>query len=267
MCSEHQTQTIIDAVAQLIKQEKKENDAPIDGTVSVSSTQPLVLDYKNRKYIFIWSPKTLVCSIEDIGTITILANVWTNISFQEGTRLTPANQTATVAVFIRCTHDAFITSSVSPFTVLNLTANGNAFSAIVESTSTGGGGSGTYQFSLFNPTTSTKDIIVYSIIMSINFGQGYGHVLKTSTDPALAATIIPINLNLVSTITSIASLTTTAIPNPIGNLATEIISPAIGPNFLQNDAIIYVRPGSGVNISQFVDNSQAYAFSYKWIEI
>lgn len=77
---------------------------PIDETYRISATQPLVVDFQERKHLFIFSANALVLTVEDIGVLTVGANIFTNISFQQGMRLTPV-QTTPVTVFVRATDE------------------------------------------------------------------------------------------------------------------------------------------------------------------
>jgi hypothetical protein len=74
-----------------------------DATVQISATMPLVLDYKGRYFITIFTPNALVLSLEDWGTISIPAGSWADISFPAGTRVFATNQSTTVPILLRCT--------------------------------------------------------------------------------------------------------------------------------------------------------------------
>src|SRR6266581_3632542 len=77
---------------------------PIDDTVSISSTSPYVVDYRNRKHIFIWLPATQTLSIEDYGTGTVQGQVWINIGIRAGVKIAAPNVTSgSVQMMVRCT--------------------------------------------------------------------------------------------------------------------------------------------------------------------
>lgn len=75
----------------------------IDKIEQISAYNPLVLDYKNRYHIFLWSPNTLTLSLEDLGTMTLTQYVWTNLSFMTGFRIFATGQATLVPIYVRCT--------------------------------------------------------------------------------------------------------------------------------------------------------------------
>ena len=79
--------------------------APFYQTVAISATVPIDLDYRDRKYVFIYSPNALTLSLEDLGTIALAANTWTNISFAPGTRIYATGQATRMYVGIKQTDD------------------------------------------------------------------------------------------------------------------------------------------------------------------
>ena len=81
-----------------------------DATFNISSTIPVVIDYKNRDRVFIISSQALTLTIEDIGTIGLSANTWQDISFPAGIRIYASGQTSPVKVFVRAT-DKFMASN------------------------------------------------------------------------------------------------------------------------------------------------------------
>ena len=95
----------IEALKEIIKDlQKLQRGRPYeDQTVMISATMPLVLDYKNRYFITIFTPNALVLSIEDLGSISIPAGSWADISFYPGTKVFATNQTTTVPILVRCT--------------------------------------------------------------------------------------------------------------------------------------------------------------------
>lgn len=74
----------------------------IDSIVQLSANNPLIVDYKNRHHIYIWSAIALTLSLEDLGTLMISANAWTNISFSSGMRLYAIGQNSLAPVLVRC---------------------------------------------------------------------------------------------------------------------------------------------------------------------
>ena len=75
----------------------------IDETVMISATRPLVLDYKNRYFITIFTANALTLSLEEWGTISIPAGSWADISFPPETKVFATNQSSNVPLLVRCT--------------------------------------------------------------------------------------------------------------------------------------------------------------------
>lgn len=78
---------------------------PFYQTVAISATVPIDLDYRDRKHIFIYSANALILSVEDLGSVTLSANTWTNMSFAPGTRIYATGQATVVYVAIKQTDD------------------------------------------------------------------------------------------------------------------------------------------------------------------
>lgn len=95
--------TLLQRIIKAIEHEHKR--APIDTTTQISSNKPLVIDFQNRRHLFLWSANTLTLSVEDLGTITVATNTWVNIGFQEGQRLVPTSQATLTPIFIRATDE------------------------------------------------------------------------------------------------------------------------------------------------------------------
>ncbi len=99
MCSE-----IVENLLRSIDESTEKRD-PIDATYQISSSQPLIVEYKERRHLFIWSANALTLTLEDVGSLSVSANTWTNIGYTEGMRLTPVNQVSTMPVFVRATDE------------------------------------------------------------------------------------------------------------------------------------------------------------------
>ncbi len=107
MCTEGQHEAVLHALYAIEHAvSTTEKRQPIDVTAMISTTQPLVIDYKERRHLFIWSANALTFSLEDLGTLTVGANAWVNIGYQEGMRLVPATTANTVPVFVRATDES-----------------------------------------------------------------------------------------------------------------------------------------------------------------
>lgn len=93
----------------------------IDQIVQVSASNCYVADYKDRYRIFLWSANALTLTLEDLGTISIEANSWTNVSFSTGMRIFAQGQTTLTPVLVRCSD---IDQISSPSTTLQEEASG-----------------------------------------------------------------------------------------------------------------------------------------------
>lgn len=78
---------------------------PIDQTIMASSTQPWVVDYRNRKHIFLWFPTAQTVSFEDFGTGPVTAQVWMNIAMPPSTRMFITSSSALVEFMVRYTDE------------------------------------------------------------------------------------------------------------------------------------------------------------------
>ena len=75
-----------------------------DVTVSIGATTPYVLDYRNRNYLYILSPVSLRLSVEDIAIISVPANQWTELCYQEGQRIFAPDNATALQFLIRATN-------------------------------------------------------------------------------------------------------------------------------------------------------------------
>jgi hypothetical protein len=79
---------------------------PIDKLVQINDTTPYIIDYRERKHIYLWSPNVLTLSFEDFGTGSISPRVWNNLGMPSGIRVLTVGQTVLVPIFIRCTDES-----------------------------------------------------------------------------------------------------------------------------------------------------------------
>ena len=81
----------------------------IDQTYQISSSQAYIVDYKQRKHIYIWSPTAISLTIEDYGTGSIPAQQWINIGIRDGCFVTaPAVTSGTTPLMVRCTDEVVV---------------------------------------------------------------------------------------------------------------------------------------------------------------
>jgi hypothetical protein len=80
---------------------------PIDDMVQLSSTKPYVIDYKERRHVYIWLPSTaLALSFEDYGSGTVQPQIWVNLGMPQGIKVfATAITSGTTPIFIRCTDE------------------------------------------------------------------------------------------------------------------------------------------------------------------
>lgn len=66
-------------------------------------TQPYVVNYHNKKHIFLWAISNFTAQIGELGTFNFVGGNWYNISFRTGIPIT--STTGTANVFIKCTDE------------------------------------------------------------------------------------------------------------------------------------------------------------------
>lgn len=196
---------------------------PIDTVVPIGTNRPYFLDYKDRKYVYAYSSTALTLTLEDIGTVSITANQWTNICFPEGLRMYAVGKSVPVVILVRCTDElysfdsqlgvAFPSSEIitlSGSQAINLARSGgvsidanhplasqtylqNITITLAQSLMATAGNIATATngnlipcaLSLFNPATTNVAALVYSIQTAADTGfAGVNNINKTTTDPS-----------------------------------------------------------------------------------
>ena len=66
--------------------------------------QPYVINYKNRKHLFMYTPTSFTGTMQDLGTVSFVAGNWYNMSFRPGTTLT-VTSVASVNVLLKATDE------------------------------------------------------------------------------------------------------------------------------------------------------------------
>ncbi len=80
----------------------------------ISNTQStLYLDYKGRKHLYLYTATALTLQLNDMGTVAISANIWTEVSFRPVMQLFPTNQTNPVKVVIRATNEQILAANTA----------------------------------------------------------------------------------------------------------------------------------------------------------
>lgn len=80
---------------------------PIDTTAALSSSFPYIVDSSRRRRLYLFSPTAFTLSLADLGTLSVLPNTWTDITFPSGYRLYAqgVSVNAPLFVFIRATDE------------------------------------------------------------------------------------------------------------------------------------------------------------------
>jgi hypothetical protein len=103
MHSEEYQKESLDLLQQLV--DKLSKRPPLNAMYMISATTPYVLDYKERKHVFLYSANTLTLTLEDLGDITVPQNTWLNMGFETGLRVFASGQSANVPIFIKATDE------------------------------------------------------------------------------------------------------------------------------------------------------------------
>lgn len=101
---------------------------PEDQTYVIGNSQSnLILNYKGRKHLYLFAGVGLTLNLNDIGTLVVAANTWTDISFRPGMQLFTTNQATPVAVLVRATNEIVTGAGNGSAAAMNLTQiGGNA---------------------------------------------------------------------------------------------------------------------------------------------
>ena len=97
--------TIETLLAKSLKVELQARE-PIDQSVYISATRPWIVDYRNRKHVFLWLPSTaLTLSFEDYGQGVVQAQSWVNLGLPVGIRVFAPNQSSDTQILLRFTDE------------------------------------------------------------------------------------------------------------------------------------------------------------------
>lgn len=101
---EHQKMTVLNQIHQLVRDEivaKTPENYTFNG---ILNGQPFVLDYKNRKHIFLYQNSGASINLvnTEFGSIPLTDASWTNWPFPQGTKWTLS---ASALLNIRCTDE------------------------------------------------------------------------------------------------------------------------------------------------------------------
>lgn len=160
-------------------------------------------------------------------------------------------------------------SAASVFSDVRVEAvmNGQAFT-VVQNQTIGGAATGQYAVSVFNPSNSGKNILIFSIKCMTNFGNCTVWLYQTTTNPAYNTTLTPKNMLGGGSVSSLASGSITANSASISFPASQVDMTIAQPEVLMNNATFFLPNGSANGLTSLVNvgNSQAYSICVKWIE-
>lgn len=206
------------------------------------------------------------CNIPGLSAVEAVITAYTSGSITVTATALPVPLSATT-VRIDANQPAIPVSS----TPLTYTAAGQVYSAVAFQ-QIGASAAGWYGLSVFNPSTSGKNILITSIKGWNNGGAALFYLFKTTSDPALGTVIAPVNQKFGSTasvLTSSVTWDTTAISYPGATpVDTAAASTSQLIEVLLNGNVILLPSGSafGVELITYVNNSASYGFCIKWAE-
>ena len=83
-----------------------EGRTPLGHTYFVGNTQSdWYLNYRGRKHLYVFSSTMLTLQLNDIGTLSVSANTWTNVDFKEGIQIFTTNQATALPVWVLATDE------------------------------------------------------------------------------------------------------------------------------------------------------------------
>lgn len=146
---------------------------------------------------------------------------------------------------------------------------GKGFSAALEVGSAGA--SNYFPVSIFNPSGSTKTLLVYSVRALHDFGYGgiFAAIHKTTTDPAYPTSVTPINLKFGSSTTSSSNITyTTTQVSSTAAVSTRLQTVNNQYSFdMLTNGVVFILPATfGITTYVYINSGKQFNFEAKWIE-
>lgn len=102
--SREQFEHEVEAFIQRVVIEIRKSRNPEFQTYNISSSTPYVVDYKNRKHVFVFVSANVTVTAPEIGTLTLVAGNWYNFSYIESTRFF-ASTTTISQLYVKCTDE------------------------------------------------------------------------------------------------------------------------------------------------------------------
>ena|SRR5258708_2923341 len=167
--------------------ERTNHRAPFDTMIGISATQSWSLDYRDRKYVFVFSAQTLSLGMGDLGNVNLPAGTWTNISFRPGTIITAVGQTGLVYIAIKQSDDGLPSTPIS--TKPSVPSALTAYSGNLAKTAAGAadtlfkfGSAGTTQFNHFTIQNNTGSSITYAVDQDSTAAASAIHVIANGVE-------------------------------------------------------------------------------------
>lgn len=148
------------------------------------------------------------------------------------------------------------------------TLNGQAYS-VMYTQIIGPAATGQFALSVFNPSTSGKNVLITSVKTLVNYGNTTTWLYLNTSNPSYNTNITPINMKSGGPATALTAgnittnSATVSFPGS-GNFDMSVSSPEV----LHNNASIFLPNGAnnGFVALVFAGNNQSYAIVVKWIE-
>lgn len=99
--------------------------APIEQEVQISASVPFLVDYRDRRRLYIFSLTNLDLNAGEYGTLHVPASVWYELPLMQGTQLTAYNKANNQRIWFKATDEVIPYTDVEAFDLTNLSANAN----------------------------------------------------------------------------------------------------------------------------------------------
>lgn len=139
MCKEeHQLEqlNLLHNIASLLKHREEHAADPISGTVLLSASRPWLVDYRERKHIYLWSATGESLTIEDYGNFVVPAENWILFDMPNSMRITAPEESDPITLFVKWTDELLpvsreFVSQASYIDLVNPQASTNAGSETI----------------------------------------------------------------------------------------------------------------------------------------
>ena len=176
MCSEEST-ALLRRIAESVERQGYQ-----DITATISGAKPLIVDYRERRFLYLRSSVAFILTLENVGSLPVPPNTWVNVGFDQGARLTPSTS---VTVLIRATDDYIYSDRGVPSVATSLTA----YSGNPTQTATAGADT-LYKFGANGNTTFSHCVIQNNTGISINYSFDADSTVSTNMVYVLPTTQI-----------------------------------------------------------------------------